>query len=72
MEFTFQIKETLVKKIIVECDDENEALNILKKAYADEKIVLDWEDFIDTKFSLVADSNGAKIKIAPDGGVAKC
>lgn len=46
-EFEIVIEETLQKVVKVKATSENDAIAIIEKAYKDEKIVLDAENFID-------------------------
>jgi len=53
--FKIEITEKLAKIIEVNANTEEEALQIVKKMYEDEKIVLDSGDFIDKEIQLVSD-----------------
>ena len=48
------VTEKLLRTIEVEAEDEAEALEKAKKAYRDEEIVLDYNDYVETKFDVAA------------------
>lgn len=47
MEYQIQIKETLEHTETVSADSETEAMELVRKAYNEEKIILDSESFTD-------------------------
>lgn len=51
MKFDVRIEETLATNLIVEANSEEEAIDIVKKQYYSEEIVLDSSDFIETVFT---------------------
>lgn len=50
MKFRVEITETLKRGIIVEAQNEETALDIVKKHYDEEDIILDGTDFVDNEF----------------------
>ena len=53
--YKIEITENLAKIIEVNANTEEEALEIVKKMYEDEKIVLDYSNFIDNEIQLLSD-----------------
>lgn len=51
--YTFEITETLQKQVEILAESEQEAAEKLKKAYENEQITLDAENFICTDFTLI-------------------
>lgn len=49
MKINVTIRETLTRKVEIEAGTKEEALRMVRKAYADGKIVLDWDDFTATE-----------------------
>ena len=52
MEYQIQIKETLEHTETVSADSETEAMELVRKAYNEEKIILDSESFTDVEFAV--------------------
>lgn len=52
-EFKVEITETLQKTVTVHAKSENEAIQMAKDMYHDEKVVLGYESYVDTEFELV-------------------
>ncbi len=50
--FSIEIKEELARVVLVDAEDENEALAKVYQLYRGEEIVLDYEDFVDVEFSV--------------------
>ena len=50
-EFVVYITETLQRKVIVEANNDNEALNQVVDQYNNGKIVLDYNDYLDVEFN---------------------
>ena len=50
MKFKFKIRETLYREINVEANDMQEAEDVLRRDYDEERIVLDWSDFQQVEF----------------------
>ena len=48
MKYVVRIEETLVKHVIVEADNADDAVNIAESAYQNGNIELDYDDFCDT------------------------
>jgi len=48
--YKIEVEEILQRVIEVEAESFEEALEIIEKKYKKEKIVLDWEDFVDVSF----------------------
>ena len=44
--YRFNIEEILNKEVTVEAENFEEAMKIINKLYRDEKIVLDYDDFV--------------------------
>lgn len=53
MKYVVEIAETLVKRIVVEADNENEAEIVAEAVYADEKVVLDYRDYSCTEIACI-------------------
>ena len=51
--YKISIKETLEKRIEINADSETEAIDIVKEKYRNEKIVLDYNDYIDTNIDVI-------------------
>ena len=51
-EFVVYITETLQRKVIVEANNDNEALNQVVDQYNNGEIVLDYNDYLDVEFNL--------------------
>jgi len=54
-EFKIEINENLSKIIKIQANSEEEAIEIAKSMYKNEKIILDSKDFIDKEIKLVSD-----------------
>lgn len=52
-EFVIEVCEMLIGKVRVRAEDEESALNIVRKMYEQEKIVLSADDFVSVDFSNV-------------------
>ena len=50
MKYVIEIEETLVRHVVVEAENSNEALAIANDAYNNEEVVLDFRDYMDTEF----------------------
>ena len=50
-EFVVYITETLQRKVIVEANNDNEALNQVVDQYNNGEIVLDYNDYLDVEFN---------------------
>ena len=50
-EFVVYITETLQRKVIVEANNDNEALNQVVDQYNNGEIVLDYNDYFDVEFN---------------------
>lgn len=48
MKYLVEVTETLVRHVIVDAEDMQDATNIVQNAYENGDIVLDYEDFYDT------------------------
>ena len=57
MKYVVEIEETLVKHIVVEAENSNEALAIANDAYNNEEVVLDYRDYMDTEFKCIREAN---------------
>lgn len=57
MKYVVEIEETLVKHIIVEAENSNEALAIANDAYNNEEVVLDYRDYMDTEFKCIREAD---------------
>ena len=60
MKFRVEITETLKCAVIVEAQNEEVALDMVKKHYDDEDIILDGSDFDDTEFKVYSESEDLK------------
>lgn len=60
MRFRVEITETLKRAIIVEAQNEEVALDMVRKHYDDEDIILDGSDFDDTEFKVYSESEDLK------------
>lgn len=58
--FTVEITETLQRQVEVRAADPSEAITKVKGKYHNEEIVLDYEDYVDTEFSII-DENGERV-----------
>ena len=50
-EFVVYITETLQRKVIVEANNDNEALNQVVEQYNNGEIVLDYNDYLNVEFN---------------------
>ena len=50
-EFVVYITETLQRKVVVEANNDNEALNQVIDQYNNGEIVLDYNDYLDVEFN---------------------
>ena len=50
-EFVVYITETLQRKVVVEANNDNEALNQVVDQYNNGEIVLDYNDYFDVEFN---------------------
>lgn len=57
MKYVIEIEETLVKHIVVEAENSNEALAIANDAYNNEEVVLDYRDYMDTEFKCIREAD---------------
>lgn len=57
MKYVVEIEETLVKHIVVEAENSNEALAIANDAYNNEEVVLDYRDYMDTEFKCIREAD---------------
>ncbi|WII95722.1 DpnD/PcfM family protein [Moraxella haemolytica] len=48
--YQIQIKETLSKVVKIEADSLDDAIQMAKKCYQEENIVLDWSNFVSVEF----------------------
>ncbi len=53
--YKIKVTETLQRVIDVETENFDEALDKIRAEYKQEKIVLDWSDFIDVEFDIFKD-----------------
>ena len=60
MKFRVEITETLKRAVIVEAQNEEVALDMVRKHYDDEDIILDGSDFDDNKFEVYSESEDLK------------
>lgn len=60
MRFRVEITETLKRAVIVEAQNEEAALDIVKKHYDEEDIILDGTDFVDNEFEVYSESEDLK------------
>ena len=62
MKYVVRIEETLVKHVIVEADNADDAVNIAEIAYQNGNIILEYDDFYDTdiRWAGVADEEDIK------------
>ena len=60
MRFRVEITETLKRGVIVEARNKEAALDMVKKHYDDEDIILDGSDFDDTEFNVYSESEDLK------------
>lgn len=60
MRFRVEITETLKRAVIVEAQNEEAALDIVKKHYNEEDIILDGTDFVDNEFEVYSESEDLK------------
>lgn len=60
MKFRVEITETLKRGIIVEAQNKETALDIVRKHYANEDIILDASDFVDNDISIYLESEDLK------------
>lgn len=59
MKYTFEIEETLTRRITIERDTLDKALKEFYSKYENEEIVLDSSDFAGAKLSLIPDGSSA-------------
>ena len=52
-EFNIEITETLQRIVTIKANNESEAIDKVQELYDDEKIVLDYSDYIDTDIEIV-------------------
>jgi len=52
--FKIEIEEYFSKTIEVESVTQEEAIKIVKKLYDEEKVILDYSDFVDKKINLLS------------------
>jgi hypothetical protein len=57
MKYVIEIEETLVKHIVIEAENSNEALAIANDAYNNEEVVLDYRDYMDTEFKYLREAD---------------
>ncbi len=50
--YKIEVTETLQRVVDIEANDYDEALTKIREQYRQEKIVLDWEDFVDVKIDI--------------------
>lgn len=60
MKFRVEITETLKRAVIVEAQNEEAALDIVKNHYDEEDIILDGSDFVDNEFEVYSESEDLK------------
>lgn len=62
MKYVVRIEETLVKHVIIEADNADDAVNIAEIAYQNGNIILEYDDFYDTdiRWAGVADEEDIK------------
>lgn len=60
MKFRVEITETLKRAVIVEAQSEEIALDMVRKHYDDEDIILDGSDFDDTEFKVYSEPEDLK------------
>lgn len=60
MRFRVEITETLKRGIIVEAQNEDAALDIVQNHYANEDIILDASDFVDSDINVYPESEDLK------------
>lgn len=60
MKFRVEITETLKRGIIVEAQNEETALDIVKNHYDEEDIILDGADFVDNEFEVYSEPEDLK------------
>lgn len=52
MKYMVEITETLSRVVVIDADDGDDAVDIVERAYSNEDIVLDAEDFKDVEISI--------------------
>lgn len=57
MKYYIEVTEVLKKVVCVEAESEKQARSKAEQAYADEVIVLDWDDFDEYSFELCVDQD---------------
>lgn len=57
MKYVIEIEETLVRHVVVEAENSNEALAIANDAYNNEEVVLDYRDYMDTEFKCLREAD---------------
>lgn len=57
MKFTFDYKETLVRRIVIEADTMADAIQEIERRIDAEEIVLDSEDFVGGEITMPLDEN---------------
>lgn len=62
--FSIEIKEELARVVSIDAEDENEALAKVYQLYRGEEIVLDWDDFVNVDFCVMAQRHGSVMKCA--------
>ena len=62
MKYVVRIEETLVKHVIVEADNADDAVNIAEIAYQNGNIILEYDDFYDTDIRWVRVADKEDIK----------
>lgn len=60
MRFRVEITETLKRAVIVEAQNEEVALDMVRKHYDDEDIILDGSDFVDNEFEVYSEPEDLK------------
>ena len=60
MKFRVEITETLKRAVIVEAQNEEVALDMVRKHYDDEDIILDGSDFVDNEFEVYSEPEDLK------------
>lgn len=53
--FNFEITEILQRIVEIEAEDVEIAIELIEQKYKSDKIVLDWNDFIETNIDILAD-----------------
>ncbi len=55
--FKVEITETLQKTITIIANDESEAIEIAKRLYSNEEIILDDSNYIDTEYNIIGEDD---------------